>query len=83
MRKNNKLMRKILWRLFPNTMYIVWSQAIQIGTQDGIEKGREAQRQFIEQQIRKHDLTDFDDPSLTLGYTHAVKAIQGHLRDVA
>jgi len=82
MRRTNATMRKILWKLFPKTMYTVWSDAIRTGTQDGIDKGREAQRQFIEQQIRKHDLTDFDDPSLTLGYTHAVKAIQGHLREV-
>jgi len=82
MRRSNATMRKILWRLFPKTMQTVWSDASRRGLQDGVEQGREAQRQFIEQQIRKHNLEDFGDPSLTLGYAHAVKAIQGHLREV-
>ena len=83
MRTNNTVIRKLLWKLFPKTMYTVWTDAHNTGLSKGVDEGRLAQRDFIEQQIRKHDLKDFDDPSLTLGYAHAIKAIRGELRDVA
>jgi len=77
-----KTTEKLLWKLFPNTLNSVQGQATRFAFQQGMEKGRLAQRDFIEQQIRKHNLEDFGDPSLTLGYSHAIAAIRGELRDV-
>lgn len=70
--------RKLLWKLFPNTLYAIWRDALIKGQQEG----QDSYKSLIDQRIRKHDLSDFSEPNLTLGYTHAVKAIRGELRDV-
>ena len=77
-----KTTEKLLTKLFPNTISRIERNATRYAFQQGMEKGRLAQREFIEQQIRKHNLEDFGDPSLTLGYSHAIAAIRGELRDV-
>ena len=74
----NKATRKLLWKLFPNTLYQIWRAALDTG----IEQGRKAQRAYIEDNLRKHDLSDFDEPALVLGYSHAVKAMRGELYEV-
>ena len=73
-----KITKKILWKLFPNTLYDIFSYA----HNKGISEGKETERKLIEARLREHDLRDFDDPSLTLGYTHAVKAMRGELYEV-
>ena len=77
-----KTTEKLLWKLFPNTLNSIHGRATRFAFQQGMEKGRDVQREFIDQQIRKHNLEDFGDPSLTLGYSHAIAAIRGELRDV-
>jgi len=74
----NKVIKKTLWKLFPNTVYQIWKAALDTG----IEQGRKAQQAYIEDNLRRHDLKDFDEPGLTLGYQHAVKAIRGELTEV-
>jgi hypothetical protein len=74
---------KLLTKLFPKTISRIEKRATSFAFEQGMNKGRLAQREFIDQQIRKHDLSDFDNPALMLGYAHAVKAIRGELRDVA
>ena len=73
-----KTTKKILWKLFPNTLYDIWRLAHNTGMKDG----REAERRLIESRLREHDLKDFDEPALILGYTHAVKAMRGELYEV-
>ena len=81
MRKTT-ITERMLFKVFPKTASRIEKRATQFAFTQGMEKGRLAQREFIEQQIRKHNLEDFGDPSLTLGYSHAIAAIRGELRDV-
>ena len=74
----SKLIRKTLWKVIPNTMYEVWRDA---HTQ-GVNDGKSAVMAGINRNLAEHDLKDFDDPSLILGYTHAVKAMRGELTEV-
>ena len=74
----SKLIRKTLWKVIPNTMYEVWRDA---HTQ-GVNDGKSSVMAGIERNLAEHDLKDFDDPSLILGYTHAVKAMRGELTEV-
>ena len=73
-----KTTKKILWKLFPNTLYDIFNYA----HTKGIKEGRESERRLIESRLREHDLKDFDEPALILGYTHAVKAMRGELYEV-
>ena len=73
-----KLIRKTLWKVIPNTMYEVWSDAHERGLLDG----KQSLRNAIERDLQLHDVSDFDEPGLTLGYKHAVKAIRGELTEV-
>ena len=74
----NKLIRRTLWKLVPNTMYEVWTDAHNRGVKDG----QDSLRNLIERDLKLHDVSDFDEPGLTLGYQHAVKAMRGHLTEV-
>lgn len=74
----SKLIRRTLWKVIPNTMYEVWRDA---HTQ-GVNDGKAAVMAGINRNLAEHDLKDFDDPSLILGYTHAVKAMRGELVEV-
>jgi len=82
MKQGNTLLQKLLWRVAPNTMYQVWSDAHRTGFQKGVDEGREIQRELVESRLREHNLKDFGDPSLTLGYAHAVKAMRGEIDEV-
>jgi len=73
-----KLIRKTLWKVIPNTMYEVWSDAHEQGMRDG----KSSLMTLIERDLKLHDVSDFDEPGLTLGYKHAVKAIRGELTEV-
>lgn len=73
-----KLIRKTLWKIVPNTMYEVWRDAHERGLLDG----KQSLRNAIERDLKLHDVSDFDEPGLTLGYKHAVKAIRGELTEV-
>jgi len=73
-----KLIRKALWKVIPNTMYEVWTDAHNRGVKDG----QDSLRNLIERDLKLHDVSDFDEPGLTLGYQHAVKAIRGELTEV-
>jgi len=73
-----KLIRKTLWKIAPNTMYDIWRDAHETGVRDG----KESLMSLIERDLKLHDVSDFDEPGLTLGYKHAVKAIRGELTEV-
>jgi hypothetical protein len=73
-----KLIRKALWKVFPNTVWEIWRDAHETGQSDG----RSSLMTLIERDLKLHDLSDFDEPGLTLGYQHAVKAIRGELTEV-
>jgi len=74
----NKVIRKLLWKVAPGAMWEVWRDAHTTGLKDG----KSSVMSDIERNLREHDLKDFDDPSLILGYQHAVKAMRGELTEV-
>lgn len=73
-----KLIRKALWKIIPNTMYEIWRDAHERGRIEG----RDSYQRFIEKNLREHDVSDFDEPGLILGYNHAIKAMRGELTEV-
>ena len=76
--KMNKAIRKLLWAIAPGTMWEVWRDAHTTGVKDG----KDSLKAAIERDLKLHDVSDFDEPGLTLGYKHAVKAIRGELTEV-
>jgi len=76
--KMNKVIKKTLWKVFPNTVWEIWREAHRRGVIDG----KDTQRSYYEKNLREHDLKDFDNPALILGYNHAIKAMRGELTEV-
>ncbi len=63
-------MAKLLWKLFPNTVYSIWIAA----HNKGMELGRSAEQREVEQRLMMHHVKDFGKPTLTLGYEQARNA---------
>jgi hypothetical protein len=76
--KMNKIIKKLLWKIAPGAMWEVHRDAHAAGVSDG----KSSLMTLIERDLKLHDVSDFEEPGLTLGYRHAVKAIRGELTEV-
>lgn len=66
---------KVLWKLFPNSIYELWLTSFN----KGMESGRRQERRDVHTRLVQHDLSDMGKPSLTLGYHTAKKAALGEI----
>ena len=77
--KGSKMKRatliKLLWKMFPHTVYAIWLTA----HNKGMELGRSAEQKDVDRRLMKHHVKDFGKPSLTLGYEQARKAALGRI----
>jgi len=73
--KKHKLIVKLLWRLFPNSVWELWLASFN----KGMESGRRQELRDVHARLVRHDLADMGKPSLTLGYHTAKKAALGEI----
>jgi len=73
--KKHKRIVKLLWKLFPNSVWELW----QTSFNDGLASGRRQEKREVHARLTQHDLSDMGKPSLTLGYHTAKKAALGEI----